>query len=55
MKIKNFWHPETFITRVDTLTNTITIEKPQPFYDTFEFGFGIGAILTTAIILLFGK
>lgn len=42
-------------TVTDTLTKTITIDKPKLFFDSIEFGFGLGAILTTAIFLFFGK
>lgn len=47
-------YPKYEISRVDTLTKVITIEKPQPFYDTFEFGFGIGVLITALATLLLG-
>lgn len=55
ISIKELWYPkETIsITQIDTLLKTVEVE--QPFYDTFEFGFGSGLSIFLIIYLLIGK
>lgn len=48
--IKELWYPELYVTQVDTLTETITIENSNPFYDTFIFGFGSALLIAIAIL-----